>query len=532
MGTSIEELLQTRYYQPGENSWEDLVERVINHVYRDEPDLYKRADAWDAVYDKAFLPSSPVLMNSGTRYPMLCSCFVLPVDDSIEGIMTSLSRTAYIQKFGGGVGIDFSPIRKEGSHIKSTNGIASGPVSFMGLWNEAMNVIKQGGKRQGAMMGVLRSDHPDLEYFLRAKRVEGRLTNFNLSVAIDGEFWYDGRGKALLKEIASHTWVNGEPGVLFLDNINRKNPYGTPITATNPCGEVPLPPYGACNLGSINLNKALAWDKASGFSIDFDRLRDLVRIGVEFLNHVLDTTWWPFQELADFQNKHRPIGLGVMGLADILALQGLAYSTSKGRDYVHGLFAFIQKEAANASYAFHTTRRNESRMNAVRLAIAPTGTISMLAGASYGIEPYFTFAGTKKVEAGSFTIDEPLVEAVVTNVMHDSLTSEWRSIIRDTGSVQKTGLSPETKAVLRTATEMPWFSHVAMQATIQEYVDSSVSKTINMPNDASVEDVAIALSTAHNYGCKGITIYRTGSRRDEVMVAPDSNECPSGVCEL
>ncbi len=532
MGTSIEELLRARYYQPGERNWEDLVERVINHVYRNEPDLYKRADAWDIVYDRAFLPSSPVLMNAGTRYPMLCSCFVLPVSDSIEDIMTGLSQTAYIQKFGGGVGIDFSPIRKEGSRIASTNGIASGPVSFMGLWNEAMNVIKQGGKRQGAMMGVLRVDHPDLEYFLRAKRVEGRLTNFNLSVAIDREFWQLDGCDDLLREIASHTWVNGEPGVLFLDNINRKNPYGQPITATNPCGEVPLPPYGACNLGSINLNKALVWDKASGFSIDFDRLRDLVRIGVEFLNHVLDTTWWPFQELADFQDKHRPIGLGVMGLADCLALQGLAYGTMRGRDYVHSLFAFIQKEAANASYAYHVSRRNESRMNAVRLAIAPTGTISMFAGASYGIEPYFTFAGTKKVEAGSFTIEEPLVEAVATNVMHDTLSSEDQSIIRETGSVQNTGLSVDTKAVLRTATEIPWFSHVAMQAAIQEYVDSSVSKTINMPNDASVEDVRVALSVAHSSGCKGVTIYRSGSRRDEVMVAPDNNECPSGTCEL
>jgi len=530
MGTSLEELLQARYYQPGEHSWEDLVGRVYNHVFQDTPATEWGERCYDALMDRAYVPSSPVLMNAGTRYPMMCSCFVLPVADTIEDIMTALSNTAYIQKFGGGVGIDFTPIRREGSRIASTNGIASGPVSFMGLWNEAMEVIKQGGKRQGAMMGVLNVNHPDLEYFLRAKKTEGRLTNFNLSVSLPASFWYRKNTAPRLKDIAEYTWVNGEPGFLFLDNINRRNPYGVPIHATNPCGEVPLPPYGACNLGSINLNKALEYDKKEGFYINKATLRELVYIAIEWLNRVLDTTWWPLQKLAEFQEWHRPLGLGVMGLADVLALQGIAYGTQRAREYVEDLFRFIYSTACGAASEWAATHKK--RDNAALLSIAPTGTIAMLAGASYSIEPYFTFAGTKQVEAGNFTIEEPLVEAVVTNVMHQEWTEQDRQIVQETGSVAQTGVDETTKTVLKTATEITWYSHVMMQAAIQKYVDHSVSKTINMSYDSTVEDIMAAVSLAYKEGCKGLTLYRSGSRRDEVIRAPDSNECPSGVCKL
>jgi ribonucleoside-diphosphate reductase alpha chain len=513
--TDIANLLQSRYYQPGEGSWTDLIGRVVNYVYG-AGNVKDKARAVEALMSKAFVPSSPVLMNAGTRYPMMCSCFVLPVEDNIQSIMQTLSQTVFIQKFGGGVGINFSKIRAEGSRIRSTNGIASGPVSFMGFWNEGMNVIRQGGKRQGAMMGILNVEHPDLELFLNAKQREGRLTNFNLSTMIPAEFWLqpESQRDAQLTRIAGHTWANGEPGVLFKDNINATPHYGAlEIEATNPCGEVPLPPYGACTLGSINLARMMAYDDG-GYTFDWAKFEHHIEVGIEFLDSVIDTTWWPIQEVADFETQYRPIGLGVLGLADTLAMLKIPYGTDDALQFTETLMIFVRDKAR----AFADKLANERGLprNATTLSIAPTGTIAMLAGASYSIEPFFTFTGQKHVEAGEFQIDSSIV-GTVAKLFNETPSRADQESIQATGTVAETGLSQEVKEVLRTANEIPWETHVAMQALVQKYVDNAVSKTINMPHSATIEDVRRAIVMAHEMGCKGLTLYRAGSRDKEVI---------------
>lgn len=532
MNQDVQNLLEQRYFRPGEIGWKQLVDRVVLHLAPTNGHL--RSQMATAMENFELIPSSPVLMNAGTDRPMMCSCFVLPVADSIEAIMKSLTDTVMIQKYGGGVGLNFSPIRREGSIVSSTQGRASGPVSFMEFWNAAMNVIRQGGKRQGAMMGVLNVDHPDLQLFLAAKKEEGKLTNFNLSVGLTQEFFVDYLLESkklypcgltageILTLIAEGIHANGEPGVLFLDNINANNPYPTRIVATNPCGEVPLPPYGACCLASINLN---AIDRGFGFTkpqhVDIVKLKELTTLGIEMLNRVLETTWWPTDEVAEFMNNYAPIGLGVMGLADLLAKMELPYGSTEALEVVDEIFRTMQRVA----------ERTSNGRNATVLSIAPTGSIAMIAGASYGIEPYFSLSYTKKVEAGEFHVmPQPFVNAMQREFDSDPHTSKLFVELRKTGSIQGTfPTAHPLEPVFRAANEIDPFDHLVMQATIQRHVDNSVSKTINLPADFSVSSIALLLRQAHELGIKGLTMYRQGSREVEVIQA---GNCPTGECEL
>jgi ribonucleoside-diphosphate reductase alpha chain len=526
--STIEDLLKARYYQPSEGSWEDVCKRVSSFLM---PAPWLRAHLMNDMLNKRFLPSTPVLANAGTRVPMMCSCFVIPVEDSIAGIMQSLTDTMMIQKYGGGVGLDFSPIRCDGSRVNSTNGIASGPVSFMEFWNSGMNVIKQGGKRQGALMGVLNVHHPDLLKFINAKEKEGRLTNFNISVSLDASFFKDiedmnttvypcgHTAQYILNFLVKNTWRNGEPGVLFLDNINKDSPYKEPIYTTNPCGEVPLPAYGACCLGSINLNHALNKDE-KGWSFSRDKLNMLVSTGITTLNAVIDKTWWPLEKIEEFENANRPIGLGVMGLADMLAKLGLPYW---GDGFVKKLFATMREMAEH--WASHYSQETGKPRNKTVLSIAPTGSIAMLADASYSVEPYFSLAYVKKVNAGEF---KGKVE-VLNEVLGDSGICDLDAInqeVVNTGSVQNTNLPADLKYVFRTAQEIPYSQHLQVQADVQFSVDNAVSKTINLPKATTEAEIASIILTAHKLGIKGLTMYRAGSREVEVM------GCPTGTCSI
>jgi len=527
--SNVQDLLQQRYFREGEETWDDVIDRVVNHLFALDTTRMFREEAREVMLDKKFIPSSPILMNTGSRYPMLCSCFVLDVPDNIPGIMRTLTETVMIQKYGGGVGINYSNIRPEGSLVSSTGGKASGPVSFMGFWNAGMDIIRQAGKRQGAMMGVLDVYHPDLPHFLRAKTVEGELTNFNLSVGLNREFMdnYLNGGEVerdILFAIAEAAWSNGEPGVLYLDNINAGNPYGIPIRATNPCGEVPLPPNGACDLGSINLVKHLEWKRGKSATMNWEELKKTVRLGVFILNRALDTTWWPTAATAAFASAYRPIGIGVMGLADALALMGYSYIDERGREATKQIMQFIMKEAR--WYSSEYRRRFGVGFNRTLMAIAPTGSIAMFAGCNYSIEPFFSFAYTKKVEAGIFDVNlRVFLDEVADQWGYTFTEQDWESIA-STGSVQYTGAPKGMKRLLLTANEIPARHHLSMQAEIQSVVDSSVSKTVNLPSDTSVEEVAQIILDGWYMGLKGLTVYRNKSREVEVI------SCASGTCQL
>lgn len=530
MMNDVQSLLEARYYAPGESTWGELVQRVVDFVCYGKT-WRNRAHA--AILDREFLPGSPILMNAGRKVPMLHSCFVLPIEDSIESIMRTLSETVFIEKYGGGVGINFSAIRADGSPISSTGGKASGPVSFLGLWNAAMDAVKQAGKRQGALMGVLNVDHPDLLKFIHAKTEEGKLTNFNISVGFTREFagaegshpFPCGKTKAELMEIISKSiWRNGEPGILFLDNINDNNPYDVPIISTNPCGEIPIPPYGVCCLGSINLNACLTKE----WEFDWGKFKKLIGIGIRFLDATLDRADFILPTTTAFAHQWRPLGLGVMGLADILAKMGMEYGGEECLSFLRSLFSFMRGEARQV--ARHLLKEeNRLRRNTTLLAIAPTGTIAMIAGCSYSIEPYFKLAYTKVVDSGEFRVIEPALLEIGDRRGYLPIFQENLSWILDTGSIQSDGIDPKFSKLFLTASEISWQKHIIVQATIQKYVDNAVSKTINMPNWAGWENVQQAICMAWYEGCKGLTIYRESSRETEVF---QNYNCPTGRCEL
>ncbi|MEA3407076.1 MAG: ribonucleotide reductase N-terminal alpha domain-containing protein, partial [Chloroflexota bacterium] len=477
----IDDLLKARYYQEGETQWGQIAERVANQLFPKDSKEWQET-RW-AIQRKKFMPSSPVLMNAGTQRPMMSSCFVLPIEDDIDAIMNSLHNTVRIQKYGGGVGINFSPIRPEGSKISTTGGKASGPVSFMKFWNCAMQVIRQAGKRQGALMGVLNWDHPDLDRFIEAKKEEGILTNFNLSLGLDEAFWEmleegDEYAQSVLSKVAKAAYNNGEPGVLFLDRINENSAYHQRIEATNPCGEVPIPPYGACCLGSINLKECVVLGEEEGFQFDWEEFLRLVDLGIHVLDRVVAKSWWPIPEIEEFERQHWPLGLGVMGLADTLALLEIPYASEEAQAWVDRLMRTMRETADAASKRI--SEKYDHPRHATVMSIAPTGSISMLAGCSYSIEPYFTLSGVKNVEQGTFAIQNGVFQRILD--LHEiELSNRDRQTISETGSVQSTSLPPDIKRLFLTATEMAPEWHISMQSIIQSYVDNSVSKTINLP---------------------------------------------------
>lgn len=499
-----------------------------------------------------FLPNSPTLMNAGTQLGQLSACFVLPVHDSMESIFDALRSMALIQRTGGGTGFSFSHLRPAGDVVGSTGGTSSGPVSFMKIFDCATENIKVGGKRRGANMAVLRVDHPDIEQFVNAKRDGVSLQNFNLSVGVTDEFMdavqsgrdfalrhpADGRevgrtpARTLFSGISDAAWATGDPGLVFLDTIARSNPTPAvgPIECTNPCGEVPLLPYEACNLGSINLVHFVARQNGRA-GLDYDRLRGQVHTGVRFLDDVIAVNRYPLEAIEKMALANRKIGLGVMGFAEACIALGIPYSSERAIEFADQLMGFIAREARLASAqlaeergAFPNWAQSVYAAGGVRLrnatqtSIAPTGTISIIAGTSSGIEPLFALAYRHQNVLGNETLAElnPLLYAYL-HSRHIG-TDEILSRILEQGTLDAIeGIPADVKELFQTALATPPEHHVRMQAAFQKHVDNAVSKTVNLPHSATPDDIAQVYLLAHRLGCKGITVYRYGSKSRQVL---------------
>lgn len=509
-----------------------------------------------------FLPNSPTLMNAGLPGGQLAACFVLPITDDIDSIFTALSRMARIHQTGGGTGFSFSSLRPREDRVRSTGGIASGPMSFMELFDHTTAVIRQGGRRRGANMAVLRVDHPDIEEFIDAKRLPGRLENFNLSVGVTDLFLtaaeaglsFDLRNPRtgrvsravdaamLFDRIVNAAWATGDPGLLFIDQINEQNP--TPqlgaIEATNPCGEQPLLPYESCTLGSINLAAFTA-----GNSIDWKRFSEAIQDAVTFLDNVVETNHYPFPEVEAATRRTRKIGLGVMGLADLLANIGIPYDSEEAVALGAQLARFLTTEARAVSIrlgeqrgSFVSFRKSAwpgrgltALRNATVTCVAPTGTISLIAGTSSAIEPFFALAFARRILDGKVTVEiHPVVEGELASLGRIGETA--LGVLRESGSVRRsTELPIDLRRRFPIALEMSPEWHVRMQAAFQAHVDAGVSKTVNLPHDAPPSAVRDVFTLARGLKLKGVTVYRYGSRDKQALslisdsVQSDCREC-------
>jgi ribonucleoside-diphosphate reductase alpha chain len=501
-----------------------------------------------------FLPNSPTMMNAGTGAGTLSACFVLPLEDSMEDIMRTATDIAMVQKYGGGTGLALSNLRPKGSQIRTTHGKACGPIAVLRHLSSVSTMITQGGKRDGANMAVMDVHHPDLFEFISAKHEEGTIHNYNISVGVDDAFmeavhsnstvplWDPTSGREVgvldakdaFEQMVSGAWRNGEPGMIFLDQVNRDNP--TPLigqmTATNPCGEQPLLPYESCNLGSIVLSRMLR-DTSDGVEIDWEKLRTTVQVAVHFLDNVIDANRYSVSEIERMTKLTRKIGLGVMGFADMLVSMGIPYDSQEGLSLGGQVMQFIKEGADTASMelaksrgvfpAFNGSRHDDGDpqhryRNACRLTVAPTGTISMIAGCSSGIEPLFALAYRKQniLEGQTLYYVDRIFEAVA---RHESFYSDDLAEALAEGQMLKdqSSVPAWVSRIFATAPEITPEWHVRMQAAFQEHTDAAISKTINFPNEATEADVREAYSLAWELGCKGITVYRAGSREKEVL---------------
>jgi len=544
----------------------ELFERVANNIaladkkYDEKADIERSAEEfYNLMTSFLFIPNSPTLMNAGTKLQQLAACFVLPVGDTISEIFDAVKYTALIHKTGGGTGFSFSRLRPKNDVVQSTGGIASGPLSFMRVFDVATDVIKQGGKRRGANMGILRYDHPDIFDFITAKSNEGVLSNFNISVGITEDFMkavQNGEeidlinprdGKSVRKVKASvifdllvyNAWKSGDPGIIFLDRLDRDNP--TPhighIESTNPCGEQPLLPYEACNLGSINLSKM-----ARNGSIDYELLKDVVHKSVHFLDNVIDMSRFPLKQITNMVNGNRKIGLGVMGFADLLIQLNVAYNSEKALEVAEEIMKFIATEAKKKSQELAKIRgpfpnfkgsvfdiRGEPPIrNATLTTIAPTGTISIIGNCSSGIEPLFAVVyvrnvmeGTELLEVNSYFEDIAKKQGFYS----DDLMRE----VAKTGSLHDIrGIPEKVKRLFVTAHDIEPEWHVRMQAAFQKYVDNAVSKTVNLPYYATPHDVEKIYILGYELGVKGITVYRDRSKSEQVIyMGSNYNDIPN-----
>jgi len=520
---------------------EGMFERVASHIAKAEREYGKKdinyieEQFFSIMNNLEFLPNSPCLMNAGKELGQLAACFVLPVEDSLDSIFEAVKLTAKIHQSGGGTGFSFSRLRPKGDIVASTMGVASGPISFMKVFNMTTEVIKQGGTRRGANMGVLRIDHPDIEEFVTVKRDPNELTNFNLSVAITDDFmesyFKDGefelinprnkktvrkvKAKTLMALIAESAYINGEPGCLYIDTINRENPlpHLGEIEATNPCSEQPLLPYESCCLGSINLSKFV--DEKG--QIDWERLKKTVHLAVRFLDNVIDVNKYPHPEIESMSKLNRKIGLGVMGFAHMLIKMGIPYDSEGAEKLAEELMGFIQMESKVASKNLAAERgifpsykgsRWEKmglpQRNATTTTLAPTGTLSLIAGTSSGIEPIFDISYSRIILGDiRVNIEDPLYK----DFMERKVGEE------------------EIKKLFRTAYQVSPDWHMRIQAAFQRHIDNGVSKTINLPEETRIEEIERIFVKAYKLGLKGITVFRNKSRKYQILSCSGQTLC-------
>jgi ribonucleoside-diphosphate reductase alpha chain len=536
-------LLSSRYLLPGETP-AGMFSRVAEAIGQGNPAPFR-----EVMQNLLFLPNSPTLMNAGTSPGQLSACFVLPVGDSISEIFTTLSYMARIHQSGGGTGFSFSRIRPRGDEVRGARGIASGPISFIRVFDEATSALKQGGKRRGANMGVLASSHPDILSFITSKQ-GGGLRNFNLSVGFDetffgclerqepydlvnprdGKVWKSIDPLLLWQTLGEAAWGTGDPGVLFLDAINAGNTVpglGT-IEATNPCGEQPLLPCESCNLGSVNLARCIRQEE-----IDYDLLGSVVRVGIDFLDAVIDVNRFPVPGIGEKTRLTRKIGLGVMGLADAFFILRIPYESRQALELCDRIMGFIRQVARERSRELAETLGSFPAIdksifsgpmrNATVTTVAPTGSLHLIACTSSGIEPVFSLVSRRQIDGNPVVMVHPAIRALVkSGVVGVEMVAE----IRRTGSVQGLSLADETKDLLKTAAEITPDYHVRMQATVQKHVDNAVSKTVNMPEGSTPADICRIFARARELGCKGITIYRYNSKPDQVI------SCGCDTCRI
>lgn len=532
---------------------EGMLRRVAGHIasadalYAEQTDLQKVSDDFFQLMDSLdFLPNSPTLMNAGKELGQLSACFVLPVEDSMEAIFEAIKQAALIHKSGGGTGFAFSRLRPQGSSVNSTGGVASGPVDFMRVFNMATEVVKQGGARRGANMGILRVDHPDILEFIDCKATNNEITNFNISVGITNEFMEALKNKgdyellnplnkqvtgklnaqAVFDKIVEAAWKNGEPGIIFLDRLNRDNvvPSQGEIEATNPCGEQPLLPYESCNLGSLNLANMV-----KDGAVDWDKLGNCVSRAVHFLDNVIDVNKYPLEIIAQTTLLTRKIGLGVMGFGDMLLKLQLPYASDEAVALAEKIMGFINQKAKQASTELAKIRgafplfeesvyKNGPKLrNATVTTIAPTGTLSLIAGVSSGIEPIFGYVYIRNILDGAKMLEvNPVLMAELQKQNLDNEDILHR--IAGEGTISHIEELPESiRKVFLCAHDISPVWHIKMQAAFQNHIDNAVSKTVNFPYSATKEEVQEVYELAFELGCKGVTIYRDGSRDAQVL---------------
>ncbi len=587
ISANTEVVLKKRYYQTNIDTdhvedARDLFWRVSSVVAKEEKKYEKSPFSVDEVarefYDIMtqwkFLPNSPTLMNAGTDLGQLSACFVLPIGDSIEEIFDAVKHAAMIHKSGGGTGFSFTRIRPQQSRVGSTGGVASGPLSFLRIFNTATEQIKQGGTRRGANMGILRVDHPDILEFIKAKEKEGDFNNFNLSIglteafmqAVENDDEYPllsphsdqecGRLKAreVFDLLVNKAWASGDPGIVFLDRINRDNPNPDQgdIESTNPCGEQPLLPYEACNLGSINLAKFVNGGKNSkGQSksvdqrIDWKELSRVIHLAVRFLDNVIDASRFPLPLITERVKMNRKIGLGVMGFADMLFHLGIAYDSNEGLALGERVMAFVNDEGHNASKqlakergafpsyptSIFAKRQQGPYRNATVTTIAPTGTLSIIAGCSSGVEPLFALCFTRNILDGEKLVEvNPYFERALTNA--GAYSVELMESVVAKGSIQEMEFLPASmRKTFVTAMDIAPEWHLKMQAAFQRHTDNAVSKTVNLPNSATVEDIYNIYWMAFKEGCKGVTVYRDGCKSIQVLATGEGQKKQDGVLD-